>query len=234
MASESNGKKPESTESAPPSGHGRRTSGRAPSQWGAVRDALSAIFNLEALLRNATVPMKTIADVLPEIHASGALLREAFEVRTTSDAATIEAGAHGRQRLADLDGILAAIASGETDRAALAVRLSPAADEIEASSELLALIDRAGKGSVTEVGLDLVAREAGRLSTASRGRVLRVRFGHRGRRRAAHARDAGNGLGPAHRDGGAHGRRALRGDRRARGPPGRRPLAPAVRRVTRG
>ncbi|MGH7437806.1 MAG: hypothetical protein ACRENE_19180 [Polyangiaceae bacterium] len=163
-------------EPAPPSGQGRRTSGRAPSQWGAVRDALSAIFNLEVLLRNEAVPMKTIVDVLPEIHSSAVLLREAFEVRTASETAATEAGLHGRGRLGDLDAVLGSIARGESDRATLAGRLGPISDELEASAELLALIDRAGKGSVTEVGLDLVAREAGRLSTASRGRVLRVRF----------------------------------------------------------
>ncbi len=176
MASESNGKKPDSMEPSPPSGPGRRTSGRAPSQWGAVRDALSAIFNLEVLLRNDAVPLKTIVDVLPEIHSSATLLREAFEVRTAADAAATEAGLHGRARLGDLDRVLGSIAQGDEDRASLAATLSPISDELEASAELLALIDRAGKGSVTEVGLDLVAREAGRLSTASRGRVLRVRF----------------------------------------------------------
>jgi hypothetical protein len=176
MASESNGKKPESIEPGPPSGQARRMSARAPSAWGAVRDALAGVFNLEALLRNASVPVKTILDVLPEIHSSATLLRGAFDVRPMSDPATSEAGAHGRLRLADLDAVLAAIAAGEADRASLAARVSAAADELEASAELLALLDRAGKGSVTEVGLDLVAREAGRLSTALRGRVLRVRF----------------------------------------------------------
>jgi hypothetical protein len=175
MASESNGKKPESVEPGPPSGPARRMSARAPSVWGAVRDALAAVFNLEALLRNASVPLKTILDVLPEIHSSAALLREAFEVRTGADEAAANAGAHGRLRLADLDAVLAAIAAGG-DRATLTAQVGAAADELEASAELLALLDRAGKSSVTEVGLDLVAREAGRLSTASRGRVLRVRF----------------------------------------------------------
>jgi hypothetical protein len=176
MASESNGKKPEVTEPPPSSAQGRRMSGRAPSAWGAVRDALAAIFNLETLLRNASVPMKTIVDVLPEIHSGAKLLREALEVGAAADQATVEAASHGRFRLVDLDGVLTAIGAGQTDRAALAARLSPLADELEASAELLALLDRAGKGSVTEVGLDLVAREAGRLSTAARGRVLRVRF----------------------------------------------------------
>jgi hypothetical protein len=176
MASESNGKKPESMEPGPPSGQARRMSARAPSVWGAVRDALAAIFNLEALLRNTTVPLKTILDVLPEIHSSAALLREAFEVRPSSDQAAADAGAHGRLRLSDLDVVLDALAAEDADRTLLAPQVGAAADELEASAELLALLDRAGKGSVTEVGLDLVAREAGRLSTASRGRVLRVRF----------------------------------------------------------
>jgi hypothetical protein len=175
MASESNGKKPESIEPAPPSGQARRSSARAPSTWGAVRDALAAVFNLEALLRNASVPLKTVLDVLPEIHSSAALLREAFEVRAGADMAVADVGAHGRLRLGDLDAVLVAIAAGD-DRPGLTARVGAAADELEASAELLALLDRAGKASVTEVGLDLVAREAGRLSTASRGRVLRVRF----------------------------------------------------------
>jgi hypothetical protein len=176
MASERNGKKPESIEPAPPSGEGRRTSLRAPSAWGAIRDALAAVYNLETLLRNASVPEKTILDVLPEIHSSAALLRGAFEARTMADKAIADTATHGRTKLIDLDAVLAAIASGGADRAALTPKLSAAADELEASSELLALLERAGKPSVTEVGLDLVAREAGRLSTASRGRVLRVRF----------------------------------------------------------
>ena len=176
MASESNGKKPDSMEPVPPSGQARRMSARAPSQWGSVRDSLSAIFNLETLLRNSTVPHKTLVDVLPEIHSSAALLREAFEVRTTTDPAATAAGEHGRFRLVELDGLLGAITPPGADRPAIAASLSPVADELEASAELLALLERAGKGSVTEVGLDLVAREAGRLSTASRGRVLRVRF----------------------------------------------------------
>jgi hypothetical protein len=150
---------------------------RAPSAWGAVRDALAAVFNLETLLKNAGVPDKTILDVLPEIHSSAALLRGAFEARTMADKAIADAATHGRARLNDLDAVLAAIAAGDTDRAGLIARLGAAADQLEASSELLALLERAGKPSVTEVGLDLVAREAGRLSTASRrGGVLRVRF----------------------------------------------------------
>ncbi len=56
MSSESNGQKPESVEPGPPSGQARRMSARAPSAWGAVRDALAAVHNLEALLRNASVP----------------------------------------------------------------------------------------------------------------------------------------------------------------------------------
>jgi hypothetical protein len=176
MSSESNGKKPESIEPAPPSGEGRRASLRAPSAWGAIRDALAAVYNLETLLKNASVPDRTILDVLPEIHSSAALLRGAFEARTMADKAIADAATYGRLRLADLDAVLAAIAAGDTDRAGLTPRLAAAADQLEASSELLALLERAGKPSVTEVGLDLVAREAGRLSTGSRGRVLRVRF----------------------------------------------------------
>jgi hypothetical protein len=52
MSSDSSNKKPDSIEPAPPSGKGQRSSGRAPAAWGAARDALAAVFNLEVLLRN--------------------------------------------------------------------------------------------------------------------------------------------------------------------------------------
>src|SRR5258708_33029274 len=130
MASESNGKKPDSIEPVPPSGQARRMSARAPSQWGAVRDALSAIFNLEALLRNAAVEHKTLVDVLPEIHSSAALLREAFEVRTTSDQAASEAGRPGRLRLGGLHALLAALAPPHADRPAPPPPPRPVADHL--------------------------------------------------------------------------------------------------------
>ena len=50
MSSESNGRKPDSTEPGPSSGTGTRSSARAPSAWGAVRDALASLHNLDALL----------------------------------------------------------------------------------------------------------------------------------------------------------------------------------------
>ena len=64
MSSESNGDKPDSVAAGPPSGVTNRTSARAPSAWGAVRDALAAVHNLEALLRSSSVQSRTILDLL--------------------------------------------------------------------------------------------------------------------------------------------------------------------------
>src|SRR5258708_25846213 len=125
-------------------GQAGRMSARAPSQWGAVRDALSAIFNLEALLRNAAVEHKTLVDVLPEIHSSAALLREAFEVRTTSDQAASEAGRHGRLRLGDLDALLGALAPPDAHRPPPPARPSPVAHELDAAAAALAPLHHAG------------------------------------------------------------------------------------------
>ena len=48
-------------------GSSTRLSARAPSAWGAVRDALASLHNLDALLRSTSVLYRTIRDLLPEL-----------------------------------------------------------------------------------------------------------------------------------------------------------------------
>lgn len=176
MSSDSSNKKPDSIEPAPPSGKGQRSSGRAPAAWGAARDALAAVFNLEVLLRNKSVPSGTLLDLLPELRTSGALLRDAFHAEAEGDPATSGVCAYGELRIGDLEVLLDAIEAGDADRDALAMRAGSLADELEVSADLLALLDRSNTPGPTDVSLALVAREAGRMPGAWRGRERVVKF----------------------------------------------------------
>jgi hypothetical protein len=175
MSSDRNGQKPDAT-SIPPSGVAHRVSARAPSAWGAVRDALAAVHNLGALLRSASVQSRTILDLMPELRAGAGLLRAAFERALGGEEATARVGDDGIRTAERLDALLEAIARDPTDREALAGRAVSIADELEAAADLLALLDRAVAPVATEVGLDLVAREAGRMSGTARGREMIVQF----------------------------------------------------------
>ncbi len=176
MSSESNGRKPDSQAPGPLSGVGHRTSARAPSAWGAVRDALAAVHNLEALLRSATVAHRTILDLEPELRMSAGVLRLAFAPSLAADAATIGVAEHGRGLVDGLDALLDAIRSAPEDREVPADRARSLVDELEGSADLLALLDRAASPVSTEVSLDLVAREAGRMSGTARGREMVIQF----------------------------------------------------------
>ena len=67
MSSDGKDTKPDSAERAPSSGTSTRLSARAPSVWGAMRDALAALRNLDALLRSSSVLYRTILGLLPEL-----------------------------------------------------------------------------------------------------------------------------------------------------------------------
>jgi hypothetical protein len=155
------------------------------SAWGSARDALTSVRNLETLLRSATVPCKTILDLVSELRASASVLREAFERALAGEPAIAGVGAQGRLRVGALDRLLD---DAEVDlvevprpgttppRASLAQRVGPLADELEASTELLVLFDRLAAPVVTEITLDLVARQIGRMSGIAHGREVVVRF----------------------------------------------------------
>ncbi len=176
MSSDSNGRKPDSQAPAPPSGVAQRMSARAPSAWGAVRDALAAVHNLEALLRSGSVPSRTILDLVPELRTSAGVLRMAFAPTLATEPATTAVAEHGRELVEGLDALLDSITSGPEDRDLLADRAGSLADELEGSADLLALLDRAAAPVSTEVSLDLVAREAGRMSGTARGREVVIQF----------------------------------------------------------
>ncbi|HEY8091710.1 MAG TPA: hypothetical protein VIF09_27790 [Polyangiaceae bacterium] len=175
MSSESNGHKPDSQEPGPSSGTGTRSSGRAPSAWGAARDALAALRNLDVLLRSSSVLYRTLRDLLPELKTSAGVLREAFE-RAGGEAATKEVGEYGLDRVAAFVALLEAVGLADEEREELATRSRTLADEIEAATDLLALLERAGEPAPTEVSVDRVVREALRLSGGGRGRDVALRF----------------------------------------------------------
>jgi hypothetical protein len=173
MSSESNGRKPDS-EPVPPTG--RRLSARAPSAWGAARDALAAVHNLEALLRSSSVGYRTILDLLPELRASAAVLREAFDAARSGEAATAAVGDYGSVRVDEFGRLLDATSTAAEDRGALAYRAHLLANELESAADLLALLERASAPVPTEVSINLIVRETARMSGTGRGRELIVRF----------------------------------------------------------
>jgi hypothetical protein len=177
MSSESNGRKPESGEPGPISGPGTRVSARAPSAWGAVKDALASLHNLDALLRSTNVLYKTIRDLLPELRTSGGVLREIFErAQVSGDEVIVAVGDQGASRIRDLEKLLDATAMAEHERDDLAKRARDLADELEAAADLLALIERAGEPVTTDVSLHLVVKEAGRLVGGNKGREVHARM----------------------------------------------------------
>ncbi len=180
MSPERNGRKPDSTEPPPSAELTRSASVRATSIWGAARDSLAAVRNLDALLRS-TVPYQTIHDLLPELRASARVLRDVFAraavLEETADAALVAVGSYGEGRVNDFEELLDTTASSDDARAALAQRTRALADELEAAADLLALLERASAPVVTEINVIRIAHETGRMSGASgRGRVVVVRF----------------------------------------------------------
>jgi hypothetical protein len=180
MSSESNGQKPDSQEPGPPSGTTPRLSARAPSAWGATRDALAAVHNLDALLRSGSVLYRTILDLLPELRAGAGVLRDAFERARAGNAVTggaaRDAGDYGGGRVDELARLLDATALADEARDDLADRARTLADELEAAADLLALLERAGDPVPTDVNVDRVVRETVRLSGTGRGHELAVKF----------------------------------------------------------
>ena len=176
MSSESNGQKPDSVEPPPASGGERRLSARAPSTWGAARDALAAVHNLEALLRSTTVAFRTILDLLPELRTGAGVLSDAFERARAGGVATAAVGEHGRVYVDELQRLLDATETGQEDRDVLANRARSLADELEASADLLALLERSADPLPTEVSLNHIVRETSRMSATGRGRELPARF----------------------------------------------------------
>jgi hypothetical protein len=175
MSSDSKDKNADSSDPAP-GRHGGLPSARAPTTWGPVRSALASLYNLEVLLRNRAISLGTLVDLLPELCANAALLRDTFRVEAHADVERLAVSERGNKVLAELDSVLDGVQAGATDRDSLAARAGTVADELEASADLSALLDRSNLPNPTEVSLAVVAREAGRMHGAGRGRSRVVRF----------------------------------------------------------
>jgi hypothetical protein len=135
------------------------------------------VHNLEALLRNERVPIRTIRDLIPELRAGAGVLRAAFEkARAAGEPAAVAVGEHGADRVEALDRLLDAAASSSEPREELAARARSLAEDLEASADLIAVLERAAAPSPTAVSADLLVRETGRLWGSGRGRKLAVRF----------------------------------------------------------
>jgi hypothetical protein len=177
MSSESNERKPDSQEPGPPSGTTARLSARAPSAWGAARDALAAVRNLETLLRSGSVRYPVIQGLLPELKASAGALRSVFDRASATDAdVTGEVGRYGVTRVTDLEALLDATGEGGAERAELATQAGGLADDLHASADLLALLERAAAPAPTTVSIQLIVRELGRPSGSGRGHYIAVRI----------------------------------------------------------
>jgi hypothetical protein len=180
MSSE-NGRKTDSSDGGPAApALAPRSDARVASAWGAARDAVAAVHNLDALLRSASVPWKTLVDLLPELRSSAGALRRSFERSNPGEAAAALAGEHGKRKVDDLEAILAAVEREPSERVQLAERAGALADELEACVDLLTLLDIAAAPAKTDVTLDVVAREVGRVSGNARGREVLVRFDEAG------------------------------------------------------
>jgi hypothetical protein len=172
MSSES-GEKPEPEQAVFASAH---ANARAASAWGSARTAVAAVHNLESLLRRSYVPGPVILDLLPELKGGATVLRDAFELSQQGDPAAHAVGEYGARRVAELDALLEAVPPLSAARDESARQAGVLADSLEGSVDLLALLDRAVAPLVTEVRLDLLAQEAGRMSGTARGRELLVWF----------------------------------------------------------
>jgi len=168
MSSESNDRKPESIEPGPSSGAKARRSSRAPSAWGQVRDAVSSVHNLEALLRSPSVKYKVIRDLLPELRQGARVLVELFTPQAgdgPSDEATEQVCAYGLAVATSLEQLLDATDVANDEREDLTTRALQLAGELEASTDLLALLERAASPAPTQ-----------RLWGGARGGELAVRL----------------------------------------------------------
>jgi hypothetical protein len=114
--------------------------------------------------------------LMPELRASATVLRDAFERARGGDPPTAEVGAYGTTCTEAFEELLNATAAAVEKRDELAGRAHGLADELDASADLLALLERASSPVATEVSINLVARETARMAGTGRGRELPVRL----------------------------------------------------------
>jgi hypothetical protein len=122
------------------------------------------------------VPHRTILDLLPELRSSADVLRCAFASAPGKEPATTAVSQYGGGRVDELVRLLDESGAPDGDRDALAQRAHSLADELEASADLLALLERASAPVATEVNVGLIVRETARMSGSASGRQIKIRF----------------------------------------------------------
>ncbi len=157
--------------SHPPSSGGAPPSSSQPPSaelvaWGPVRDAITAIHNFETLLKSPRVGTKVLADVLPELWAGVAVLRSAFAsaaLGAKSDDALIARARLVKFTLCRLDELERSMRASTSDldtRARLTLEqvVARVSVDLDASTELLDLAERAEHALPTELALEELAR----------------------------------------------------------------------------
>jgi hypothetical protein len=153
--------------------------------WGAVRDAITAIHNLEVLLKSPRVGTKVLADVLHEFLEGVAVLRAAFT--RAAEEAKGEATLRARQGLLELtrallDELERAMQQAMTSdfdargRLGLEQVVTRVSVDLDAAAELLDLSDRAEHAMEAELSLAELARVALRGGVYGTDREIPVHF----------------------------------------------------------
>jgi hypothetical protein len=164
MASKRNGDREATFPPEPASQKTTRLSAPAPSEWGAVRDAVAAARNLEALLGRPRVRMKAIVEVLPELRQGAGVLREAFTAAVERGGPASLVGAHGLELTGRMSAALDEVQAAKSDRRALARRVAEEGAALEACADMLALLGRAAAPAPTDVSIGRMVREAKRIA----------------------------------------------------------------------
>jgi hypothetical protein len=134
------------------------------------------VHNLEALLRSERVSQGTIRELIPELRAGGDVLRQAFLRARLLGGADARVGEHGGEQVKALARLFDEVDTSIDARARLAAQAGALAEELEASADLLALLERSSAPSITDVSVNLIVRETGRLWGSGRGKDLSVLF----------------------------------------------------------
>jgi hypothetical protein len=140
-------------------------------RWGDARDALAAVHNLETLVKSARVARERVVEVLPEMFASCAALRAAFDAGASPGRAELRAFAMAS--LARLEDALRAAGASELDpraRIELEKAVVRAGADLDAATELLEVLERAEHHRPTEHSVHELARVAIALAAAIRPR----------------------------------------------------------------
>jgi hypothetical protein len=135
--------------------------------WGAVRDAITSIHNLEVLLKSPRIGTKVLAGVLSEFLEGISVLRGAFSKASKTAKTDVMAGARrelaelARVRLDELERTMQRAMTSDFDargRLGLEQVVTRVSVDLDAAAELLDLSDRAEHPMETEVSLDELAR----------------------------------------------------------------------------